>query len=99
VKAKKADPKPAGELPAIAACPSCGRRPSERVALCWRPEYEGPTTTACNDQMHHLADTGPELHSLAVILMRAMESLQLEDPARKAMADFQIGCRKLGGTT
>jgi hypothetical protein len=31
------------------------------VALGWKPEYEAPTTLACNDRMHDDADCGPAL--------------------------------------
>jgi hypothetical protein len=46
-------------LPPIASCPSCGRRPSERVAIGWAPQYSGPTTLACTDSTHDQADFGP----------------------------------------
>jgi hypothetical protein len=58
-------------LPPIASCPSCGRRPSERVAIGWAPHYAGPTTLACSDAAHDQADLGPFYSELVARLWNA----------------------------
>jgi hypothetical protein len=90
----------------IAACPSCGRRPSERVAIGWSPQYAGPTTIACSDDAHDQADLGPiysellgRLWSAALAEVRgavptarpdAAESRPVERAARSVLAELEL---------